>query len=52
MLSVMGDFNGDGFMDLAIGIPLKDVGIIVDAGVVHVIYGTAQGLNTTTTTPQ
>src|SRR3989304_2178809 len=41
-----GDFNGDGFDDLAIGVPLEDVGSIVDAGAVNVIYGTSGGLST------
>jgi hypothetical protein len=38
------DFNGDGFSDIAIGVPEEDVGTIVDAGGVHVLYGTAEGL--------
>jgi len=40
---VKGDFNGDGFADLAIGVPFEDIGGEVNAGVVHVIYGTAGG---------
>lgn len=40
-----GDFNGDGTGDLAIGVPDEDVGKVRDAGAVHVIYGTAGGLN-------
>ena len=39
-----GDFNGDGFMDLAVGSPGEDVFDIVDAGAVNVIYGSANGL--------
>ncbi|MBN1295299.1 FG-GAP repeat protein, partial [bacterium] len=39
-----GDFNGDGFADLAIGIPREDVGSAGDAGAVHIIYGSAGGL--------
>jgi hypothetical protein len=47
-----GDFNGDGFGDLAIGVPGEDfgapptspVGDITGAGAVHVIYGSANGL--------
>jgi hypothetical protein len=39
-----GDFNGDGYMDLAIGVPGEDVGAIVDAGAVNVIYGSGFGL--------
>ena len=42
-----GDFNGDGFGDLAIGVPNEDVGTIVNAGAVNVIYGTARGLAAT-----
>jgi hypothetical protein len=39
-----GDFNGDGFDDLAIGVPLENVGAIADAGAVNVLYGSAGGL--------
>lgn len=39
-----GDFNGDGRDDLAIGIPLQNVGGAVDAGAVEVWYGSAGGL--------
>ena len=42
-----GDFNGDGRDDLAIGAPAEDVGATVDAGVVHVLYGSAAGLTAT-----
>jgi hypothetical protein len=42
-----GDFNGDGFADLAIGVPYEDVGIATDAGAVNVLYGTASGLSAT-----
>ena len=42
---VTADFNGDGFSDLAIGVPNEDVGTIVDAGAVNVIYGSSNGLN-------
>jgi len=38
------DFNGDGIDDLAWGVPGEDVGAIVDAGCVNVVYGTAAGL--------
>ncbi len=40
-----GDFNGDGFADLAIGVPGKDIGSSGDAGEVVVIYGSVTGLN-------
>jgi hypothetical protein len=39
-----GDFNGDGFSDLAIGCSLEDVGDLINAGSVTVLYGTALGL--------
>ena len=42
-----GDFNGDGFMDLAIGIPYKDIGMLTDTGSVSVLYGSAAGLTAT-----
>ncbi len=42
-----GDFNGDGFDDLAIGVPDEDVGLRVDAGAVHVLYGSVGGLRAT-----
>src|SRR5919198_5628860 len=42
--SVFGDFNGDGFADLAVGVPLEDVGTVANAGAVNVIYGSAAGL--------
>jgi len=40
-----GDFNGDGFKDLAIGVPFEDIEGIVDAGAVNIIYGSDQGLH-------
>ncbi len=42
-----GDFDEDGFFDLAIGAPGDKVDGEVGAGVVHVLYGTAQGLSAT-----
>ncbi len=41
-----GDFNGDGFADLAIGAPFESVGnnAIENAGAVQVLYGSANGL--------
>ena len=39
-----GDFDGDGFDDLAIGAPFEDVNGISDAGAVHVLYGSSNGL--------
>lgn len=45
-----GDFNGDGFADLAIGVPheglegIPDVGVIREVGAVSVLYGSSEGL--------
>jgi hypothetical protein len=41
-----GDFNGDGYDDLAIGAYGEDVGAISGAGAVNVVYGSATGLST------
>lgn len=40
-----GDFDGDGFQDLAIGDPGEAVGSASGAGAVNVLYGTASGLS-------
>jgi hypothetical protein len=40
-----GDFDHDGFDDLAVGIRFEDNGTVVDSGAVHVIYGANGGLN-------
>ena len=42
-----GDFNNDGFEDLAVGAPFEDVGTTVDAGAINVLYGSAAGLSVT-----
>src|SRR6266508_552874 len=42
--NVWADFDNDGFVDLAVGTPSEDVGTIVDAGAVTVLYGSAAGL--------
>jgi len=43
-----GDFNGDGFADLAIGVPDKNTPATVsNSGAVVVIYGAADGLTST-----
>jgi hypothetical protein len=39
-----GDFNCDGFTDLAVGVPFENIGSVADAGAVNVIYGSASGL--------
>ncbi len=39
-----GDFDNDGFADLAIGVPFESIGSIISAGAVNVLYGTAAGL--------
>ncbi len=38
------DFNGDGYDDLAVGVPHEDYLSEDDSGIVHVYYGTASGL--------
>ena len=38
------DFNGDGFADLAVGVPLEDTGGRTNDGGVNVLYGSAAGL--------
>ena len=42
-----GDYDGDGKDDLAIGAPGEDVGALVDAGAVNVLYGSGSGLTAT-----
>jgi 3-hydroxy-3-methylglutaryl CoA synthase len=44
---VMGDFNGDDHMDIAVGVPEEDLGGFDIVGGVHVIYGTDEGLTVT-----
>jgi hypothetical protein len=39
-----GDFNGDGYDDLAVSARKEDVGTVADAGAVSVLYGSATGL--------
>jgi hypothetical protein len=56
----VGDFNGDGFKDLAIGVPYEGVVAnrsgavtsIADAGEVDVLYGSGAGLSTSPRAPQ
>ena len=44
-----GDFDGDGFDDLAVGVPGEDA-FADDTGVVQIIYGSATGLTATGST--
>ncbi len=39
-----GDFDHDGFADLAAAAPLEDVGTVADAGALSTLYGSAGGL--------
>jgi hypothetical protein len=41
-----GDFNNNGFIDLAAGAPFEDVAALFNAGAVSVLYGSAGGLST------
>jgi hypothetical protein len=47
-----GDYNGDGFGDLAVGVPHDGTGGVADAGVVNVIYGSSSGLQTSSPVDQ
>lgn len=42
----IGNFNGDGFDDLAIGIPGDEVDDVAGAGSVYILYGSLSGLTT------
>lgn len=43
----IGDTNGDGYLDVATGLPGEDLGSVTDAGGVLVLRGSAGGLTTT-----
>jgi hypothetical protein len=43
----IGDTNGDGYLDVATGLPGEDLGGIIDAGSVLVLRGSASGLTGT-----
>ncbi|MFJ9835092.1 VCBS repeat-containing protein [Streptomyces sp. NPDC101169] len=43
----LGDVNGDGFLDLAIGVAGENIGSAANTGTVTVLYGTPDGLDTT-----
>jgi hypothetical protein len=40
----VGDFDGNGFDDLAVGVPYEDLGSDVDAGGINILFGSAVGL--------
>ncbi|MGW7196802.1 FG-GAP-like repeat-containing protein [Streptomyces chryseus] len=42
----LGDINGDGLQDLAVGAPYEDLGGVADTGMVTVMYGTPSGFST------
>ncbi|MFC5214489.1 FG-GAP-like repeat-containing protein [Streptomyces coerulescens] len=42
----LGDINGDGYQDLAVGVAGENIGTATDTGMVTVLYGSASGLNT------
>ncbi|MEU1401784.1 FG-GAP and VCBS repeat-containing protein [Streptomyces sp. NPDC005728] len=46
----LGDINGDGYQDLVVSTPNEDMGSIANTGMVTVLYGSAQGVNTTSGT--
>jgi hypothetical protein len=39
-----GDYDGDGYDDLAVGAPREDYGSFTDNGVVHILYGSSTGV--------
>jgi len=42
-----GDFNGDGYEDLAVSAPGEDYQAVLDSGVIHIIFGSDTGLTLT-----
>jgi FG-GAP repeat protein len=44
-----GDFNNDGYDDLAVGVPGESVGTAGRAGAVHIFFGSSAGLTTAAT---
>jgi FG-GAP repeat len=43
----MGDFDGDGYDDLAVGVPFEDNNVATDFGATNVLYGSPSGLTDT-----
>ena len=41
-----GDFDGDGFSDIAVGVPREDKGAKSSTGKVHVLFGSRSGITT------
>ncbi len=48
--TAVGDFNSDGYDDLAIGIPFEDISTISDNGAIAIIYGSVPGLASSAST--
>jgi FG-GAP repeat len=44
---VAGDFDDDGFVDLAVGVPFEGVGAVPGAGAINVLFGGGGGLSGT-----
>jgi hypothetical protein len=42
-----GDFDDDGYADLAVGVPYEDIETTADAGLVHIIQGSQNDLTST-----
>ncbi|MEU6662430.1 FG-GAP repeat protein [Streptomyces sp. NPDC046821] len=42
----LGDINGDGYQDLAVGVSGENLGGVTDTGSVTVLYGSPNGINT------
>ena len=48
-ITATGDFNADGYADLAVGTPYEDVGDDVSGGTVTIVWGSSSGLSGGTT---